>query len=179
MASDAENFPGTAGVAPTGGLPAHPPPPPREPREIWTWRDLLWLVAFLPVAYLVSDLLAFTAYAALRPLAGWHASTDSLAKNPIFGLILQSILYIFVLCCLFLLATLQHRQPFWRSLGWKMPTVRQAAGCAVGGGGLAVATSLALWMLPDSQGIPPGEVIQFPDRLLRHRRFRHQRCSGH
>ena len=154
MLGDTENFSVGAGGAPAEGLLPAPPPPPLAPREIWTLRDLLLFVAFIPFALLASKLVVLIGYVVLRPFTGWHVRVDVVQSDTVFLLIQQCVFYAFALGFLFLLAKLQHQQPFWKSLGWKKPTVRQVAGYLAGGGGLAVAVSLALLIQPDPQGFP-------------------------
>ena len=153
MQDDTENFfPEASDVPPPTLAPA--PAPPLAPSQIWTLRDLVLFAAFLPFAFLAANLLGFTAYVVLRPLAGWHARPDLLPTNTFFMLILQSVFYIFVLGYLFLLAKLLHHQPLWKSLGWRKPTGRQVLACLAVGGGLAVFVSALLSLLPDPQGFP-------------------------
>jgi hypothetical protein len=154
MPEDMENYSMEVGGSPAEGNSPQPPTPLLKPREIWRLSDLLLFVVFGLVAYLMLGLLASTAFAVARPFLGWHASTDWLAKNPIFGLILQSTLYVSILGFLFLLARLHHQQPFWKSLGWHNPTPKQVASYLGGGGMLAVAVSVALSLRPDLQGFP-------------------------
>jgi len=153
MPGDTENLSQELSGAPPESL-VPQPAPQLAPREIWTLRDLLLFVAFLPFSLLASNLLAFIAYVALRPFTGWRAPVDSLPSNTFFLLILQSIFYTSILGYLFLLARLQHRQPFWKSLGWKKPTSRQVLACLAGGGALAVLIRLAPPLLPDAEGFP-------------------------
>jgi membrane protease YdiL (CAAX protease family) len=153
MPSDIESlFPESSGT-PAETLPTPPAPPP-APREIWTLRDLLLFVAFIPFGLLASNLLAFIAYAALRPFMGWRAPIDSLPSNTFFLLALQSIFYLSILACLFLLARIKHRQPLWKSLGWKTPTGRLVLACLAGGGALAVVIRIAPPLLPDTEKFP-------------------------
>ena len=154
MPSDPENLSTEAGGSPPQGLPPQPSPLPLAPREIWTLRDLLLFLAFIPFALLASKLVVLIGYVVLRPLTGWHVRVDVVQSDTVFLLIQQCVFYTFVLGFLFLLAKLQHQQSFWKSLGWKKPTVRQVAGYLAGGGGLAVAVSLALLIQPDPQGFP-------------------------
>ena len=135
-------------------------------------------MVFIPFALLVSKLVVLIGYVVLRPFTGWHVRADSVQSDTVFLLIQQCVFYVFILGFLFLLAKLQHQQPFWKSLGWKKPTARQVAGYLAGGGGLALAVSLALCAAAGYARIPPGEVVQFPDCLLRYRRVRHQHRAG-
>jgi len=90
----------------------------------------------------------------LRPFAGWHAKVAAVQGDTIFLLVQQCLFYVFVLAFLYLLARIQHQQPFWKSLGWFRPTTREVVGYLAGGGALAIAVTLALWLLPDAQGFP-------------------------
>jgi hypothetical protein len=162
MPEDPENLATEASGAPAESPPPQPPAPPLAPREIWTPRDLLLFVAFLPFALVASTLVVLMGYAVLRPFAGWHAPVDMAQRNPIFLLILQCVFYVFILGFLFLLAKLQHHQPFWRSLGWTKPTTRQVAGYLLGGGGLAAGVSVALTLRPDVQEFPLEKLFNSP-----------------
>jgi len=162
MLGESENLLRQAGNSPEEGLPPAAVPPSLAPREIWKLRDLLLFVAFIPFALLVSELVLLTGYAALRPFTGWHVKVDLVKSDTIFLLIQQCAFYVLILLFLFLLAKLEHQQPFWRSLGWKRPTGRQVAGYLAGGGGLAVATSLALWLFPDTRISPLEKLFNSP-----------------
>ena len=161
MPVDPENLFTQSDSVPQGLAPQTPPP--LAPRKVWTWRDLLLFLAFLPFAFLASKLIVLTGYAALRPLLGWHARADSAQFDTIFLLIQQCVLYGFILVFLFLLSRFQHRTAFWKSLGWEKPAIRQAAGYLAGGITLAVAASLVLWLLPDSKSFPLEKL--FDSRL--------------
>jgi len=161
MPEDPENLVTEASGAPAESVPP-PPVPPLLPREIWKWRDLLLFVVFLPFALMVSTLMVLMGYAVLRPFAGWHASVELAQRNPLFLLVMQCVFYVFVLGFLFLLARLQHQQPFWKSLGWQKPSAWQVAGFLLGGGGLAVGVSLALVLLPDVKEFPLEKLFNSP-----------------
>jgi membrane protease YdiL (CAAX protease family) len=154
MPGDPQNLSTEAGGFLPQSLPSQSPALPLAPREIWTLRDLLLFLAFIPMALLVSKFVVLIGYAALRPFAGWHLPADFVQTDTVFLLIMQCVFYVLILGFLFLLAKLQHQQPFWKSLGWKKPAARQVAGYLAGGGGLAVAVSLALMVRPDMQGFP-------------------------
>ncbi len=159
MLTDPENLSTQADGASAESLPPQTPPLPPAPREIWGLSDLLLFVVFIPFALLALTLVVLVGYAVLRPFAGWHVPVDLVQKHPVFLLILQCVFYVFILGFLFLLAKFQHQQPFWKSLGWKKPRARQVAGYLMGGGGLAVAVSLALRVLPDARDFPLEELF--------------------
>jgi membrane protease YdiL (CAAX protease family) len=131
-----------------------PPPQPPAPREIWRPRDVFWLLAFTPFAILAAKFAVLFGYVILRPLAGWHESPDAVQSETIFLLVVQVVFYELILALLVLLARIEHQQPFWRSLGWRTPTLRQVAGYLLGGCGLAVTVNLALWLQPDVKDFP-------------------------
>ena len=151
---DTENLSAEGNGSLTVGVQPQAPIPPLAPREIWKVRDLLLFVAFIPFALLAAKLVVLIGYVVLRPFMGWHMKADWVQSDTVFLLIQQCFFYVLILGFLFLLAKLQHQQPFWKSLGWKKPTGRQVAGYLAGGGGLAIAVSLALSMRPDAQGFP-------------------------
>jgi hypothetical protein len=162
MPEDPINLSIEAGGAPVESPPLPPPALPLTPREIWKWRDLLLFVVFLPFALMVSTLMVLVGYVVVRPFAGWHAPAEMAQRNPLFLLVMQCIFYVFILGFLFLLARLQHQQPFWKSLGWQKPTGKQVAGYLLGGGGLAVGVSLALQVLPDAKEFPLEKLFNSP-----------------
>jgi membrane protease YdiL (CAAX protease family) len=161
MPGDPENFPPDAGDLPSEAPAPQPRPPllPFAPREIWNPRDLLLFVAFIPFALLAAKFAVLIGYVVIKPFTGWHVKVDAVQSDTVFLLIQQCVFYVFLLAFLFLLAKLQHQQPFWKSLGWKKPTPRQVAGYLAGGGGLAVAVSLALLVRPDVQGFPLEQLF--------------------
>jgi membrane protease YdiL (CAAX protease family) len=154
MPGDPENLLTETGGSPLQGPPSQLPALALAPHEIWKLRDLLLFVAFIPFALLVSEFVVLIGYVVLRPFTGWHVKVDLVKSEIVFLLLQQCVFYAFILVFLFLLAKLQHQPHVWKSLGWKKPTGRQVAGYLGGGGGLAIATGLALWLLPDTQGFP-------------------------
>ncbi len=154
MQADSEDMAMRVGSSPVEGIPPPSSPAPRPPREIWTARDLLLFVGFIPFALLVAKLIVLLGYAALRPLAGWQLKVDLVQTNTVFLLLQQSVFYMLILGFLVLLARLQHQQPFWKSVGWKKPATKEVVGYLVGGGLLAGAVSLALVVWPDTQAFP-------------------------
>ncbi len=142
------------GGSPTEGIPPPPSSSPPAPREIWRARDLFLLVGFIPFALLLSKLIVLMAYAALRPLAGWHVKVDLVQTHTVFLLIQQCIFYALILTFLVLLARLEHQEPFWKSVGWVKPATKEVVGYLVGGGMLAGVVSLALVVWPDTQAFP-------------------------
>lgn len=151
MLGEPENLP-----AETHGLPPQEQfsqysDPALAPREVWTLRDLLLFVAFIPFAFLASDLLVLTGYVVLKPFMGWRANAESAQKGTFFLLTMQGLFYLFILGFLLVLSRIQHNQPFWRSLGWQRPTTQQAAGWIAAGGGLAVLAYLAMAIHPDTR----------------------------
>src|SRR5580693_7246913 len=154
MLDETGNYSTELGGLPADGLQPLSAPLPLAPREIWTPRDLLLFVAFVPFALLASKIALLIGYSALRPFTGWQAKVDSAQTDTIFLLVEQCVFYVLILAFLFLLARLQHQQPLWKSLGWTKPTAKEVFGFLAGGCGLAFAASFGLWLLPDTQSFP-------------------------
>ena len=93
-------------------------------------------------------------YVALQPITRWNLKVDLVQSDTIFLLLQQCVFYVFLLGFIFLLGRLQHQQSFWKSLGWTKLTARQVLAYLAGGGGLAIAVSLILWLRPDQHGFP-------------------------
>jgi membrane protease YdiL (CAAX protease family) len=161
MQDDAENLLPAMNGAPAD---AHAPTPalPLAPREIWTLRDLLLFVAFIPFALLTANLLGLVGYVVLRPFMGWRTRMDSLNHNTFFILILQCLIYFFAVGYLVLAARIQHHQPFWKSLGWRKPTAAQVLLFVTCGAVLAVAINLAPPLLPDTPQFPLEQLFTSP-----------------
>jgi membrane protease YdiL (CAAX protease family) len=162
MADDPENLSTEAGGSPPPGLAAQPPAPALAPKEIWKPRDLLLFVAIIPFALLACKLVVLMGYAALRPFTGWRLKVDLVQTETVFLLTQQCVFYVLILGFLFLLARLQHQQPFWKSVGWKKPTSKQVLGYLAGGGVLAGAVLLALALRPDTHGFPLEKLFNSP-----------------
>ncbi len=152
-------------VTPTPEPAVGPPTPSPQvlaPPERWTLRDLVLFILFVPVALLAAQLIALAEYIALKPLMGWHVPERSLAEDPFFLLVLQSIFYVFVLGFIYLLVVIHYREPFWSSLGWRRPNIGQALAAVFGGVGLAVAVRFIPPVLPDTQTFPLERLFVSP-----------------
>jgi membrane protease YdiL (CAAX protease family) len=67
--------------------------------------------------------------------------------KPFQGLLAQLVWYVLVFSSLYALLRVRYRQPFWRSLGWKMIPFSTTAMCFVGGPFLAVAIGYLGYLL--------------------------------
>lgn len=162
MHDDMENLSRETGDSPPGDLLLPPSSRPLAPRDIWTPRDLLLFVAFIPFALLAANLIVLMGYTVLRPFMRWHARVESLGHNTFFVLILQCLIYLFVLAYLVLLARIVHHRQFWKSLGWRKPTPSRVVLLVVAGAVLAVLISLAPPLLPDTQTFPLEQLFTSP-----------------
>jgi len=129
-------------------------PVPEPAAKLWTLRDLLLFVAFVPAALLAANLLVAAGYSLLKPAMGWRLVPEQLAGSPFFLLTFQAVFYGFVLGYMYLLVAIHHQQPFWNALGWRRPTAAQTLGCVVGGLLLAIAIRFAPAVLPDAESFP-------------------------
>lgn len=132
---------------------------PRPAPPLWSLRDLVLIVAFVPGAILVSEFLLLAGYAALQPLFGWHLRHENLQDNPFFLLALQSVFYGLLFGFIFFLITGYHRQPFWSALNWRKLTKNQFLGSVAGGLLLAVMVQFAPTILPDRDTFPLQELF--------------------
>ena len=136
-----------------------PPPVPRTP---WRLRDLGFFIAFMLFALLLCSFITFAGYEILRPVFGWHATLDSLRTNAFFNIAFQCLLYVIVLCYLYVLVVKYYRLPFWRGLGWQHLPVRRALKFAALGAGLSFAIEFAPTLLPDKSKFPLQELFSSP-----------------
>jgi hypothetical protein len=125
-------------------------PPPR----VWTLRDLLLFIAFVPAGLFTANILVLLGYRLLQPITDWRLARQQLSIDPFFLLALQMVFYGLMLAFIFFLVTVDHRQPFWPTLRWRRITVRQALGCLGGGALLTVAIALLPAVLPDTNHFP-------------------------
>jgi membrane protease YdiL (CAAX protease family) len=133
-----------------------------SPPNLWTWRDLLFFLVFVPVALLTAESLALAAYTVLKPWLGWRLPSKALLGNTFFLLALQSIFYGFILGYVYLLVVVNHRQPFWRGLRWRKPSAGQALGCLLGGMLMMLAVRLAPPLLPEAEDFPMERLLSSP-----------------
>ena len=138
-----------------------PPPPESIPPEArkspprpWGLRDLLLLIAFVPIGLFAANILVFLGYALIRPTLHWHLSKEQLSTNPFFLLALQTAFYGLMLAYIYFLVAVDHMQPFWPMLRWRRITVWQALACLAGGTLMTVAIALLPPLLPDSTQFP-------------------------
>ncbi len=146
---------------------ASPEVPPRtvpaRSRNAWSPRDLvLFLFVFALLLLVVSPLLMYMAYAALRPLVGWHLPVRALGNNPYFLLIVQATFYALLLGYVYFLVAVNYRQPFWAALAWRKLTTRQAMLFFLGGILLCLVVQLAPPLLPDVEDFPLLRLFSSP-----------------
>ena len=136
---------------------------PARSRNAWSPRDLvLFLFVFALLLLVVSPLLMYMAYAALRPLVGWRVPVRALGNNPYFLLIVQSTFYALLLGYVYFLVAVNYRQPFWAALAWRKPTTRQAMLFFLGGILLCLVVQLAPPLLPDAEDFPLLRLFSSP-----------------
>lgn len=136
-------------------------PPPAEAQaqvkpqqDLWKLRDLLLLIIFLPVDWFVSSILALSGYAVLKPVMHWQTSIGGLKGNEVFGLVLECIIYIFLLAYLYLLVKVHYRKPFWNALHWRKIGLGRATRYLLGGVALSMAVMLISTILPEKKSFP-------------------------
>ncbi len=143
---------------PADAPPVYVPPPARN-REPWTIRDLLLLIAFLPVAFVAAYFLVMIGYTLGAPLAHWPALTPKTAGGTLFLLTVQTVLYLLVLGFVYLLVAVRYQLPFWKGVGWRKLRFWQVLAYFLGGLALAFAVLLAPPILPDTGSFPLQEMF--------------------
>jgi hypothetical protein len=139
-----------------------PTAPPDAAASLWTLRNLALFLAFSLIAFFCSNLCVLTGYALLKPWMGWHLSDRALGENPFFLIALQSVFYLFIFLYLYLLVVINHRQPFWKAMAWRQPTLKQTLACLAAGMVLAAAVLLAPPLLPEAREFPLERLFSSP-----------------
>jgi hypothetical protein len=130
-------------------------PEEREPAPApWALRDLFLFLAFVPIGFLIANILTAVGYALIRPAFHWRLNRDSLATDPFFLLALQTVFYGLMFAYVYVLVTLSHAQPFWVMLRWRRITTGKILTCLTGGALLTLAIALLPPLLPDTNQFP-------------------------
>ncbi len=141
-------------AAPAEG--SSPPPSP------WNLRELFYLLLFAPFALLVSNLVAAAGYVTFRHLTGRHGPVGAAGQNPFLLVANQSLFYAFLFGYIYLLVVAKYRSPFWRTIQWRNPTLRQALFRFLEGVLLAVLVQFAPQLLPDKENFPLEQLLRSP-----------------
>ena len=126
----------------------------RESAPRWALRDLFLFLAFVPVGFLLANILSALVYALIQPAFHWHLNRENLSTDPFFLLALQTVFYGLMLAYIYLLVAVGHAQPFWVMLRWRRITAGKMLACLVGGAFLTLAIALLPPVLPDSNQFP-------------------------
>jgi membrane protease YdiL (CAAX protease family) len=117
-------------------VPPDVPLPAADPKApFWDYQDLGLFVSLCFPSLLITILL-------VRALSG-----SIPYGKPFQGLLAQLVWYALVFGSLYALLRMRYRQPFWRSLGWKMVPFSTTAICCVAGPFLAVAIGYLGYLL--------------------------------
>jgi membrane protease YdiL (CAAX protease family) len=100
--------------------PVEAPPPSYEASPFWTYTDFALFVGMAVPSV------------ALALLTGVVISRWTPLGKPAAALLTQLLVYALLFGSLYLILKLRYGQPFWRSLGWRVP-FRGMLACAVGG----------------------------------------------
>ena len=127
---------------------------PAFSEEPWKLRDLFLFLAFVPIGFLISNILAGLGYALILPAFHWHLSREKLATDPFFLLALQTVFYGLMFAYIYALVTIGHQRPFWDMLRWRRITAGKMLACLAGGALLTLAIALLPPILPDTNQFP-------------------------
>jgi membrane protease YdiL (CAAX protease family) len=103
------------------------PPTAPSPQPFWDYQDLGLFISLCFPSLLISIVIVRV------------VSNRITLGKPLQGLLAQLVWYVLVFGSLYLLLLLRYRQPFWRSLGWKLLPFTSTALCFLGGPSLALA----------------------------------------
>jgi membrane protease YdiL (CAAX protease family) len=139
-----------------------PPPAAEPPRDLWRLRDLLILIVFLPVDLFISNIVAFSGFALLKPFLHWEGGSNALAESPLFQLCIQSVFYVFLVIYIYLLVTVHYRSSFGSALHWRKITAHGAARFFLGGIALSLLVILSPLFLPEEKTFPLEKMFSSP-----------------
>jgi membrane protease YdiL (CAAX protease family) len=160
-----EGAPGNSERHP-GGIPAplsQPTCSAIESRRLWTLRDLLLFLVYVPFALFASNLLVGAGYGVLRSRLRWLPAPGSIANEPLFLLALQLVFYGFLLGYIYLLVAVHYRQPFWSALAWRKPGTKKTLLYLLGGFLLAIVVRVIPPLLPDTENFPLEQLFKSPE----------------
>lgn len=139
-------------------VPLPPEPVPIEARESapapWALRDLFLFLAFVPIGFIVANILAALGYALIRPAFHLQLTKENLSTDPFFLLALQTVFYGLMFAYIYLLVAVGHTLPFWVMLRWRRITAGKILACLAGGTFLTLAIALLPPVLPDTNQFP-------------------------
>lgn len=135
---------------------------PAPETDLWNWADLLLFLFFAALSFLVSYFIISFIYYGVESLGGSQALPPSGPQDTLLSLALQFFFYGLLFGTIYLLVAAYHRRPFWSSIQWRKPTVRQTLGYSVGGFLLAMFVQLAPTVLPDKQDFPLQQMFSTP-----------------
>jgi len=120
----------------------------------WALRDLFLFLAFVPIGFLIANILAALGYVLILPSLHGQFTREKLATDPFFLLSLQTIFYGLMFAFVYVLVTVGHTQRFWVMLRWRYLTAGKILACLAGGACLTLAIALLPPILPDTNQFP-------------------------
>jgi membrane protease YdiL (CAAX protease family) len=135
-------------IPPPPELSAVPLPAPSSPVEDGTSAavdllDVLLLIVFAVLAYLIAGTLAGVAYMAVYPGRSPQELAKALAQNIYFAVSLQFIVYVLLIGFMAFLARVRHNKPLGQAIQWSPPSRRLAGYALAGGVALALCSDVA------------------------------------
>ncbi|MGH9360187.1 MAG: lysostaphin resistance A-like protein [Candidatus Acidiferrales bacterium] len=138
------------------------PQVPGRHAEPWSYRDLLLFLAFAIIALIVSNFVALTIYAALRPMTGWPVPAGLITSNTFFLLAAQLLFYAILFCYIYFLVVFRYHLRFWRGLRWTRLNHRSLARYIVLGILVTAAIQMVPTLLPDKIDFPLRRLFSSP-----------------
>lgn len=133
-----------------------------SPATPWNLRELFYLLLFVPFALIVSNFTVAAGYVTFRHLTGRHGPMGEAGQNPFLLVANQSLFYAFLFSYIFLLVVAKYRSPFWATVQWRNPTLRQALFRFLEGVLLAFLVQFSPQLLPDKENFPLEQLLRSP-----------------
>ena len=131
-------------------------PPP------WTYLDLLRLVFFAIVSFVLAGALTFGVAEVARQLSGFEGALDEFVGRAAFAVGLQIVWWLLLFGLLYYRTTVQLRRPFLESFSWR-PLDRPVGVYVFLGVGLAISVGLLSLVLPmPDERMPIEELFSDP-----------------
>lgn len=134
----------------------------RPAPEPWSWRDLIYFLAF-GVAWLwCSAFFTAAVYAGLKPLFGWRTPLQAIQSNAFVAVISQTVFYVPLLSFIYFLVVKRYQLGFWAAFNRGRVTLHHGVRSLLGGVLLALVAVSSPVLLPDRDTFPLQQYFSSP-----------------
>lgn len=137
-----------------------------SPPAGWTYGDILQLVLFSILIFALIFLLFVGTLQGLDMLLGWTIDTEHPRVQASLSIIIQLLVWIFIIGFIHNIVVVKHRLPFARSIGWT-EYAGSRGGYLAGGFGLAFGVAVLSTFLPKvEEPVPMDRLLSDPVGML-------------